>query len=383
MSVGTLAWQLQAVDIDDFLARYWQRKPCVIRQAITDFELPVSAEELAGLACEPGVHARLVQESGGEYPWELRYGPFEENDFLSLPESHYSLLVSDCEKWFPELNELVDLFRFIPSWRIDDLMISYAPDQGSVGPHTDEYDVFLLQATGQRRWFYTDNRIDCPALIPDIDLAILADVEFDHEVLLHPGDMLYLPPGVAHHGIAEGACMTCSIGFRAPSQAELMESVLQEADRLQLSAERYTDVPLQQRRSAAELTLEEVQRFKELARVLLDQPLPFWTASVGKLLSDRAVAAAPGVEADFSVNWMQHPETRLLYYLEETTIKLFANGQLYECPSSPEALRAVQQLCLQHEFQGDLLRHFSEIDGLKSIIIQLMENGSLVPVEYD
>lgn len=383
MSTETNQWQLQNFDIDDFLAHYWQRKPLLIRQALADFELPLSPEELAGLACETGVHARLVQEAGGETPWQLRYGPFSENDFLSLPESHYSLLVSDCEKWMPELNELVDQFHFIPSWRIDDLMISYAPDQGSVGPHLDEYDVFLLQASGKRRWFYTDERLDSPALIPDIDLAILAEVNFDQEVLLEPGDILYLPPGIAHHGVAEGPCMTCSIGFRAPSQAEIMESVLQEADRLGLSSTRYTDGALTQARSAAEITNGEINRFQEFTRALLDQPQSFWVNSVGKLLSDSSVAATPGVVADFTTEWIQHPESRHLFYFEKELIHFFSNGQVFSLPNSSATCQAIEQLCLKRSFNAEELQCWSEIDGLKSIIIRLMENGSLLPIDEE
>ncbi len=145
-------YQLQNLDVDTFLNEYWQKKPCVIRQAFQNFESPISPEELAGLACEKEVHSRLVLEKGGTKPWQLKYGPFEEADFLSLPKTHYSLLVSECEKWVPEFADLIDQFKFIPSWRIDDLMVSYAPPGGSVGPHSDEYDAFLLQAEGHRHW---------------------------------------------------------------------------------------------------------------------------------------------------------------------------------------------------------------------------------------
>jgi 50S ribosomal protein L16 3-hydroxylase len=140
------------INIREFVQQYWQKKPCLLRNALPNFESAISPEELAGLACEEDVHCRLVFEGSDNKPWAVRYGPFEEQDFLDLPESNYSLLVSECEKWLPELNDLLDQFRFIPDWRIDDLMISYAPEGGSVGPHVDQYDVFLLQALGTRRW---------------------------------------------------------------------------------------------------------------------------------------------------------------------------------------------------------------------------------------
>ncbi len=161
------------LDIPQFVEQYWQKKPCLLRNALPNFESAVSPEELAGLACEEDVHCRLVMENTDNKPWSVKYGPFQEQEFLNLPDSGYSLLVSECEKWMPELYDLLDQFRFIPDWRIDDLMISYAPPGGSVGPHVDQYDVFLLQAFGQRRWQYSDTHSSDEPVIPDLDLAIL------------------------------------------------------------------------------------------------------------------------------------------------------------------------------------------------------------------
>jgi len=195
-------WQLQDFDSEKFINLYWQKQPFILRNAFAEFESwsesLVSPEELAGLACEDDVHCRLVIEKDGSSPWQLRYGPFEEQDFIDLPETHYSLLVSECEKWFPELTDLLDQVRFIPDWRIDDLMISYASAHGSVGPHVDEYDVFLFQAMGSRRWQFCDNRVEQPPLIPDMELAILQEFSPDQDIVLNPGDMLYLPPCISH-----------------------------------------------------------------------------------------------------------------------------------------------------------------------------------------
>jgi 50S ribosomal protein L16 3-hydroxylase len=165
------------LDIAKFVQDYWQKKPCLLRNALPGFSTVISPEELAGLACEEDVHCRLVTETGAQPPWTLRYGPFEEQDFLELPDSHYSLLVSECEKWLPECAGLMDLFRFIPDWRVDDLMISYAAKGGSVGPHVDQYDVFLLQAMGTRRWQYAESVTTEAKLIAGLDLAILQDFE--------------------------------------------------------------------------------------------------------------------------------------------------------------------------------------------------------------
>ena len=134
-----------------FLDTYWQTQPLLVRDALPDFRSPLSPQELAGLACEDGVESRIILEEGGEYPWELRQGPFASEDFLDLPETHWTLLVQEVDRLIPEVATLLDHFRFLPDWRLDDVMVSYAPRHGTVGPHVDNYDVFLLQGAGRRR----------------------------------------------------------------------------------------------------------------------------------------------------------------------------------------------------------------------------------------
>jgi len=209
------------LDAAGFLAEYWQRRPLLMRSALPGFHSPLTADELAGLACETQVEARLVLEQGRQGPWELRHGPFDEQTFAALPESHWTLLVQDVDKHLPEVAELLGAFRFLPEWRLDDIMISYAADQGSVGPHLDEYDVFLIQATGKRRWRIDSGDTPDPSCIPGLDLRILSRFSPTDEWILEPGDLLYLPPGVPHWGIAEGECMTWSVGLRAPAWHDL------------------------------------------------------------------------------------------------------------------------------------------------------------------
>jgi len=210
----------EGITADCFMQQFWQRKPLLLRDAFPGFRSPISPEELAGLACEAGVEARLVLERGIR-PWEVRHGPFEERDFAALPETHWTLLVQDVDKLVPEVADLLEAFAFIPEWRLDDIMISYAEDQGSVGPHMDEYDVFLIQAQGRRRWrIDPSSREDAPCL-DGADLCILERFDAREQWVLGPGDALYLPPGVPHWGIAEGPCMTWSVGMRAPDWREL------------------------------------------------------------------------------------------------------------------------------------------------------------------
>ncbi len=377
-------WALQNLDIEDFVSQYWQKKPCVIREAFADFELPVTPEELAGLACEEDVHCRLVIERD-DGSWQLRYGPFEERDFLALPERNYSLLVTECEKWMPELNALLDPFRFIPDWRIDDLMLSYAPEGGSVGPHVDEYDVFLLQASGARRWRYGATRLENPVLIPDLELAILEEFNHDHEIELQPGDMLYLPPGIAHHGVALEPCMTCSIGFRAPTAASVLESFALETERLDQQVQRYTDPELELDRHSAEISNNEIARLRSLASGLMQEADALWPDAIGKLLSDSAVVAEgdddqPVFISDLlAADWLRHPETRLLFHQTADAIRVYYNGRAHALPQSPEVLACVQQLCQRHEWSQALIKRCIEVEPIAGLLLELATNGAILP----
>ncbi len=208
------------IDSERFLRNYWQRQPLLLPDALPPPTL--DPEELAGLACEPEVESRLIL--GNEtHGWRLRHGPFDEADFAALPARDWTLLVQDVDKWLPAFARLIDAFRFLPDWRIDDVMVSYAPEGGSVGPHIDSYDVFLLQLAGEREWRISDQRLTDPPLRDDSDPRVMRAFAADRQWRLRPGDLLYLPPGVPHWGIGRGdGCMTGSIGFRAPDGDELL-----------------------------------------------------------------------------------------------------------------------------------------------------------------
>lgn len=213
-----LAWP-DDLDEASFLADVWQRRPLLMRAALPGFETPLPADELAGLSLEEDVTPRLLLEEDGGF--RVEHGPFEPDRFDALPE-HYSLLVTDVEKHLPGLQAWLRPFRFVPGWRFDDLMVSYAPDGGSVGAHVDAYDVFLLQASGTRRWSIDTHRRAGRRTVTRGDLQLVEPFEPSETWELAPGDILYLPPGVPHHGVAVGDdCTTWSIGFRAPSAAEI------------------------------------------------------------------------------------------------------------------------------------------------------------------
>ncbi len=250
------------ISTDTFLRDYWQKKPLLVRNAFPDLQSPLTPDELAGLACEDDVNSRLVIEHHEQGHWQVVHGPLDETDFTQLPPTNWSLLVTDVEKQVPAARALIDAFRFIPDWRIDDLMISFAPEGGSVGPHSDAYDVFLIQTLGQRRWMINSEFED--ACLDNTELRILQRFKAAEEWILDPGDMLYLPPNIAHHGIALNDCMTCSVGFRAPSISDMIsdyaEYIAAGIDR----ERRYQDPDLVRQQNPAEIQPKVLAELKTL-----------------------------------------------------------------------------------------------------------------------
>lgn len=242
--------RLGPMSVRHFLARYWQRKPVLIRQALPGFEPPLSRRELFALAQHDDVESRLIRDAAGAC--SLRHGPLARRSLPPLGERDWTVLVQGVDQHLDRASRLVSRFRFVPDARLDDLMVSFASDGGGVGPHIDSYDVFLLQAEGRRRW-----RIQLepdPACVDGLPIRRLARFRADREWVLEPGDLLYLPPGVAHDGVAIGPCMTCSIGFRTPSWPELAGLWIDlQAERTQLRAGAYRDPGLAPARAPARL----------------------------------------------------------------------------------------------------------------------------------
>ncbi len=205
-----------------FMKRHWQKKPLLVRNAITGFVPCVNRAELVALAGQEGVESRLIIDS--DKGWKMKHGPLAKRSLPPFTQKKWTFLVQGVDLHHDGVHALMQQFRFVPDARLDDLMISYATDGGGVGPHFDSYDVFLLQAHGQRRWRIGRNK-DL-TLQPGVPLKILQNFEAEEEFVLNPGDMLYLPPKYAHDGIAQGECMTWSIGFRSPPQGELAREIL-------------------------------------------------------------------------------------------------------------------------------------------------------------
>ena len=309
-----------------FMRTYWHKKPLLVRQAIPGFKPLLSCSELLDLAGQDGVEARLVQQQGGGQ-WSLAHGPFSRRRLPALKQPGWTVLVQGVDLHVQAAHELLQPFRFIPDARLDDLMISFATDQGGVGPHFDNYDVFLLQAHGKRRWRI--GRQKNLSLQPDVPLKILTHFEPEEEYVLEPGDMLYLPPMWAHDGIAEGECMTYSVGFRSPKQDELARELF-----LRLSDapdECPKDVVYKDPKQTAvahpgEIPAALLDFARQALEKALAEPLALERA-LGETLSD----PKPGVwfepADDFGLieNVRLNQRTRMLYDAQH----IFINGESY------------------------------------------------------
>ena len=340
-SAGSLLGMPAAV----FLRNYWQKRPLLIRQAFPGFKPPLAPEDLAGLACEEGALARLVRYDRRHDRWTLETGPFAEAVFPALPTQDWTLLVQDVDKWDADVRALLAHFDFLPRWRIDDVMVSFAAPGGSVGPHTDHYDVFLLQAHGRRRW-QINIAPDAPGdFRDDSELKLLREFHPSHEFLLEPGDMLYLPPEIGHHGEAVEACMTFSIGMRAPSQGELLGDFADFLGERLPETRRYADPDLGVADDPALIGTDALRRARALLADALQQPDAVLNEWLGRFVtryrSGGEVAAPPKPPSLAQLrqrlargaHLVPHPFTRLAWSPDgDGRAWLFALGEAFACP---------------------------------------------------
>jgi 50S ribosomal protein L16 3-hydroxylase len=270
---------------EQFMRRHWQKKPLLVRQAWAQTSPLLSPAALMALAGQEGVESRLIRQ--GAQGWSLQHGPFTRRQLPALSQKQWTLLVQGVDLHCPAAHELLMKFRFVPDARLDDVMVSYATDGGGVGPHFDSYDVFLLQLQGSRRWRI--GRLRDPQLQADMPLKILSNFEPEQEWVLQAGDMLYLPPRWAHDGVAQGPCMTCSIGFRAASSQEFAREVLQRSlDALEdeaPNAKLYRD-PQQEATQTPALIPLPLQAFAQQAVSRMLQDSAFLNCGLGEWLSE-------------------------------------------------------------------------------------------------
>ena len=367
------------LDRDDFLARYWQKKPLVLRNAIADFTTPLPSDELAGLALEEDIESRIIEQR--DATWQLHHGPFVDSDFMR--EQPWTLLVQAVDHYVPEVAALRRCIDFIPQWRLDDVMVSYAVDGGSVGPHYDNYDVFLLQGEGQRLWQLGQFCDESTPLAPHDDLRILQNFEPTEEHLLNPGDLLYVPPGLAHWGIARGECSTFSIGLRAPRISEMVsrwtDQLLNELD----TAGFYRDPGQDKTNRPGEIRPCDLKRVMEQLQGALGQACsnhwfgemvteprsePYWE------LEELAEARAALVGGN--VRFVElNASAKLAWQQEHPNIVVFANGEHRRFAES--ILPLLLNLCGNWQLAGDQLAEALAHEVTTELLNYLLDNGCI------
>ncbi|MBK8534150.1 MAG: cupin domain-containing protein [Candidatus Competibacteraceae bacterium] len=371
-----------------FLAEYWQKKPLWVRGAWPEFCDPLTPEELAGLACTEGVEAWLAQEWEGEESDPVRHGPFTDHDFLSLPESHWTLWVRDVEKHAPNLTALLEPFRFIPDWRGDGLTARYAMPQGTVGPQVNEDDVFLLQGQGRQRWQIGIQQAESATVLAGSELTP------QQEWILEPGDGLYLPAGVVYRGVALEASLSYAVDFHAPRHRELLsgflEFLLEDVD----PEARYADPDLMVQENPGEISaaaLDQVRTLLRHAIALDDETIAVW---FGRFLSE----TRPGFRAEPESDPYAEDELRehlrgggtlernpgsRFYYIAglDGERLLFVDGQ--EFALGPKVAFMAPLLCRHRRLTLALLREALKPADARQLLLDLLNEGYLVIYEED
>jgi 50S ribosomal protein L16 3-hydroxylase len=330
-----------------FLKRYWQRRPLLIKGAFPAFRDPITPEELAGLACEAEADARLVFTRNKT--WDLKVGPFDERDFTSLPARNWTLLVQAVDQWVPGVRDLLSSVAFIPNWRVDDVMISYATPNGGVGPHFDYYDVFLVQGQGSRIWKTGQHCGERDLLRTGSGLKLLKEFHTEQEWLLEPGDVLYVPPGIAHWGVSRDNSLCYSIGFRAPALGDML---LGFGDFLADSIpadQRFTDPLRKQPLRAGEIDTRSLRKARSMVRQALNDASAFdrWFGCQMTEPKNAALIASPRNLPDLrkdKVTLELNPASRLAWQARGKALLVFADGECIEVARSDALLQLVQAL---------------------------------------
>jgi 50S ribosomal protein L16 3-hydroxylase len=368
-----------------FLQDYWQKRPLLIRGMFPGGVDALTPEDLAGLACEEAALARIVVRDDRRDRWTLRNGPFRESAFPKLGRRNWTLLVQDVDKWDMDVAALLTRFAFLPLWRIDDVMVSYATDGGGVGAHVDQYDVFLVQGIGYRRWSIdAQPRSHTPAAFrDDTELKLLREFTPTHEWLLDPGDALYLPPGVAHDGVAIGECTTYSVGMRAPSRAELLFDFTEFLAEPLDEDQRYTDADLQPAGDAGEIddaALARVRRALPHFAQVEKSTLAHWFGRFITRYRSAQVMAAPGREISLAElarrlpksTILRNPFSRFAWRRDGRDAELFVAGEALPCPAALARLLAAER-----EIEGDALGKYASKPESLALFKTLLDAGHL------
>jgi 50S ribosomal protein L16 3-hydroxylase len=388
-SPSKLSWPLLGkISQKEFLARYWQKRPLLMKRAIHPFPEVISPEELAGMTLDKEVESRLIVQGPGKNNWQLKRGPFTSQTFKKLPKKKWTFLVNGVDRFVPSVHALLDEFSFIPFWRVDDIMMSYAVDQGNVGAHVDNYDVFLVQACGTREWMIEDRPVIKDDFIPNLPIRLLKKFNPTHRWVLEPGDILYLPPRIPHHGVAQGdRCMTISVGCRAPSVNDIINGVVTSALAHGDESIRYTDPNLAPQ-APGEIAAGSIERVKKIVESALvsDEFLGDWlgryvTESYSDVdLKSHAEKIAPGKVASrikHAAALVRTEGARLAFTRRSKgAVSFYVNGHREDL--SGKAALLAQELANRIVVPAEILRPYIADKGCQALIGSLLSAGAIV-----
>jgi len=381
--------QLGDISIKTFLEEYWQKKPLLIKNLFPDYECSLDHNDLAGLSLEDEVESRIIFENYQGHPWHMIQGPFEADFLEALPEEKWTLLIQGLDHWVPEIADLLDQFRFIPNWRVDDIMASFAPVGGSVGPHYDQYDVFLLQAVGHRRWQLGPACNQDTPRLNSTALHIIRDMQTTEEWILEPGDALYLPPAFAHYGVALDHCITLSVGFRSPTQAEMLSSLTDhwcEQPGNDQHLQDNTSFPVS---NPGLISHDIIANFKHQITTLLNDEIALkrWFGSFVTNPKHEGIVEPVAEEEKITppeiaelalmpeVTFRWNKGSRFSYLLAGDDIILGVDGNSFML--KVQALAWVELLCESNQVDKEQLLKLTYTKELKSLLATLFNQGSL------
>ncbi|MCW8920864.1 MAG: cupin domain-containing protein [Sedimenticola sp.] len=373
--------ELSGLTPQQFLATYWQKKPTVIRQGFKDFQDPITADELAGLACDETVESRLVYKKAGE--WQAEFGPFESYEHLG--EREWTLVVQAVDHWLPQVAALAEPFNFIPSWRKDDLMMSFSAPGGGVGPHIDLYDVFIIQGTGKRQWRVGERGAHSEFAAHEALLHV-EDFEPIIDVVLLPGDILYIPPGFPHDGKALEAALSYSVGFRTNSGYELIEGLADYLGEHCLAKDLMTDAGRLMTLRPGEISAQDYDLIKQhLLKMINDDEL--FSRFTGEFLSqakhelDIAPQDDEGYSREEVIGLLQQGTMlhrlgglRCLYLASGLSQgRFYIDGDEKRLPSEMKAV--IQLLCDHSSVSAELLLPWIEQEAFLEFLIEQLNAG--------
>lgn len=377
--------RLNNFDKETFLKEYWQKKPLLIKGAFADFISPIEPEELAGLSLEEEVESRMIiQHSPTDYV--LKTGPFDEETFQNLPEKNWTLLIQGMDKLIPEVADLIPTLDFIPNWRMDDVMVSYATEGGNVGPHYDNYDVFLLQAKGKRNWQLTSQNCNSENYIQGLDVRLMETFTVEDDYICETGDLLYIPPVWGHHGISlSDDCLTFSFGYRTYKGLEIWDSfgdylaetgsfqdLYQDPDWSDSKTGQISDASWKQAQTLLKSVLENETHFKKWfgrfatqldagSNEKLPEPLAEdELTDTATLLSE--LQNCEGIQLD--------PVCRLAYYeVNNSEVSLYVNSAEWDCMGAEAEF--IKLLCNHKWISVEQLNQHLSHQGNQSLINDL------------